>query len=57
MRWLILCLLVSLAALLFAVAGMAIHILLKRREIRRKSRQITGQVIDPVDETDLEPKV
>ena len=57
MRWLLYCLLVSLAALLFAAAAMAIHILLKRREIRRKSRQITGQVIDPVDETDLEPKV
>ena len=57
MRWLLYCLLVSLAALLVAAAGMAIHILLKRRELRRKSREITGPIIDPVDETDLEPKV
>jgi hypothetical protein len=57
MRWLLYCLLVSLAALLIAAAGMAIHILLKRRELHRKSREITGLVIDPVDETDLEPKV
>ena len=56
MRWLLYCLLVSLAALLFAAAAMAIHILLKRRELRRKSREITGLIIDPVDETDLEPK-
>ena len=57
MRWLLYCLLVSLAALLFAAAAMAIHILLKRRELRRKSREITGPIIDPVDETDLETKV
>lgn len=57
MRWLLLCLLASLAALLFAVAGMALHILMRRREHRRKSRENTGPHIDPVDETDPEPKV
>ena len=57
MRWLVMCLLVCLAALLFAAAAMAFHILMKRREFRRKAREITAPIIDPVDETDLEPKV
>ena len=57
MRWLVLCLLVSLVALLFAAAAMAVHILIRRREIRRRSRENTGPLIDAVDETDLEPKV
>jgi hypothetical protein len=57
MRWLVVCLLVSLVALLFAAAAMAIHILMKRGELRRRSRESTGRLIDAVDETDLEPKV
>jgi uncharacterized protein YneF (UPF0154 family) len=53
MRWLVLCLLVSLAALLFAAAGMALHILMQRRQLRRKP----PDSIDPAEETDLKPEV
>jgi hypothetical protein len=57
MRWLILCLLVSLATLLFAAAAITVHILLKHRELRRRSLENIGLAIDPVEESDLEPKL
>ena len=51
MRYLIVCLLISLAALLIAAAASAIHILMKRREMRSRPHEI----VDPVEETDLKP--
>lgn len=58
MRWLIIALLVSLGALLLAAAGVARHILLQRRELRRKqarrARLLKSRGLAPVDETDLE---
>jgi len=51
MRWLVICLLVSLVALLIAAAGIACHVVIKRRELRRKPQE----GIDPAEETDLKP--
>jgi hypothetical protein len=51
MRWLMIALLVSLAALLIAAAGMARHILLQRSRLGRKSPS-TG---DSPQETEIEP--
>jgi len=49
MRWLMVCLLVSLAALLTAVAAMARHIWVRHVELRRTppSRVDTAQETDP----------
>jgi len=65
MRWLMIGLLVSLAALLSAVAGVARHICIQRDKLRRKttaaqgktSPTTPGQVTDPAEDTehDLEP--
>jgi hypothetical protein len=52
MRWLLIVLLVSLAALLFAVAGVAHHIWKQRT--RRGSE--SSAAAEPADETDLEVK-
>jgi hypothetical protein len=46
MRWLLIVLLVSLAALLIAAAGMARHIWLQRARIRSKPSADAGQVLD-----------
>jgi uncharacterized membrane protein len=64
MRWLMIGLLVSLAALLSAVAGVARHIWIQRDKLRRDtaagarttSPSTPGQVIDPAEdmEHDLE---
>lgn len=53
MRWLVMCLLVSLVALLVAAACIVFHVLVKRRELRRKL--LDG--IDPAEEIDLKPEV
>ncbi len=65
MRWLMIGLLVSLAALLSAVAGVARHIWIHRKKLRREnvagqaktSPTTPGQAIDPAEdlEHDLEP--
>jgi len=51
MRWLMLVLLVSLGALLFAAAGVARHIWLQRGKPRRGP----SVAIEPAKESDLEP--
>jgi hypothetical protein len=50
MRWLMVCLLASLGALLIASAAMALHVWIHRTRMRRQpvSR------FDPLQETDLE---
>ena len=63
MRWLMIGLIVSLVALLSAVAGVARHICIQRDKLRREtgagkaSSTTPGQVIDPAEdmEHDLEP--
>jgi len=58
MRWLMIALLVSLGALLLVAAGVARHILMQRKEIRRKlarrARLLKGRRLDPADDIDLE---
>jgi hypothetical protein len=50
MRWLMIGLLVSLGALLFAAAGLARHVWLQRRRLRHE----TAAAIDAAQETDVE---
>jgi hypothetical protein len=50
MRWLMIGLLVSLGALLFAAAGLARHIWLHRRKLRHEATA----ALDAAPETDLE---
>ena len=52
MRWLLIVLLVSLAALLFAAAGVAFHIWKPRTRQGRES----SAAVEPAEETDLEVK-
>jgi hypothetical protein len=60
MRWMMIALLVSLAALLMAAAGMARHIWLHRARIRSKPPAAAGQVLDsssvPDEEASAEPE-
>jgi hypothetical protein len=51
MRWLMIGLLVSVGALLFAAGGVAHHIWLQRRRHRREALA----PLDPAQETDTEP--
>jgi hypothetical protein len=53
MRWLLIVFLVSLAALLFAAAGMARHIWLQRA----RSRRVPAMAFEPTEETDMELKL
>jgi hypothetical protein len=64
MRWLMIALLVSLGALLLAAAGVARHILLQRKNLRRKPvvssweaphNQTSNAAVDQAEETDQEP--
>jgi hypothetical protein len=63
MRWLMIGLLVSLGALLFAAAGVARHILLQRARLHSNPDAGAGPApapapnaaLGPVEETDLEP--
>ncbi len=63
MRWLMIGLLISLAAMLSAAAGVARHIWIQRDKLRRvaapgdRKPSTPGQIIDPAEDTehDLEP--
>jgi hypothetical protein len=57
MIWLVIAFLVSLGALLFAAAGLAYHIWLQHRKLRRKLSADAGAAHDLADEikVDLEP--
>jgi len=59
MRWLMIALLVSVAGLLFAAAGMARHIWLQRGRLRDQGAagNLPGapQAVDPVEDIELEP--
>ncbi|MGD0479618.1 MAG: hypothetical protein ABSA42_05570 [Terracidiphilus sp.] len=52
MRWLLIVLLVSLAALLFAAAGLALHI----RQQRTRQGSESSAAIESAEESDLEVK-
>jgi hypothetical protein len=54
MGWLVIVLLVSLLALLFAAAGVALHIY-RRARLRRKPIANADPSLGPAEETDLEP--
>ena len=54
MRWLMLCLLVSLGALLIAAAGAARHIWLRRAQFIRQRRAKPGPMLDPAEEAENE---
>jgi len=59
MRWLMICLLVSLVGLLLAAAGVARHIWLKHRELNARSSGTSapaGKSRDLVEEIDVEPE-
>ena len=61
MRWLMICLLVSLVGLLLAAAGVARHIWLKHRELNARTGGTAiaraGKGRDLVEEIDVEPEV
>jgi len=57
MRWLLLVLLVSLAAMLIAAFGGALHIWIQRRRSRSKPSAGTGTASGPAEETDTETEV
>lgn len=60
MRWMMIALLVSLAALLLAAVGVARHIWLQRARLHSNpdagpvSEPATGAALDPVEEVDSE---
>jgi hypothetical protein len=54
MRWLLIALLTSVGALLFAVAGTARHVLLHRTKQRRDSMAGHPTTTDTREDTDLE---
>jgi hypothetical protein len=58
MIWLVIAFLVSLGALLFAAAGLAHHIWLQHRKLRRMPSTGTDTApdpaLDPAEETDVE---
>jgi uncharacterized iron-regulated membrane protein len=57
MRWLLLVLLVSLAALLIAVAGVAHYIWAQRRRSRLRPSEGAGAAPDSAEETDIETEL
>jgi hypothetical protein len=61
MRWLLIVLLVSLAALLIAGAGMALHVWLRRGKIRPEPAVSAGEGFDaasgPTEEVDVETEI
>ena len=57
MRWLLMVLLVSLAGLLIAAAGVAYHICTQRRRNRSRLSAGTGAVLGPTEETDIETEL
>jgi hypothetical protein len=57
MRWLLIVLLVSLAALLIAAAGMTLHIWVQRARLRSRPPEGAGTAPDPAEEADQETEV
>jgi hypothetical protein len=61
MRWLLIALLVSLAALLIAAAGMTIHIWVQRARLRTKPPSGAGKLPSsssgPAEENDVETEI
>ena len=57
MRWLLIVLLVSLAGLLIAAAGVTIHICLQRARLRSRATTGGGPATSPTEETDQETEV
>ncbi|HME57366.1 MAG TPA: hypothetical protein VKF63_03445 [Terracidiphilus sp.] len=57
MRWLLMVLLVSLAALLIAAAGVAHYIWSRRKRSRSKPSAGDGATTGPADETDIETEL
>ena len=61
MRWLLIALLVSLAALLIAAAGMTLHIWVQRARLRSKLSSGAGKELDspsgPAEDTDVETEI
>ncbi|MGA2674565.1 MAG: hypothetical protein ABSE99_15200 [Terracidiphilus sp.] len=55
MRWLLIGLLVSLGALLFAAAALARHIWLQRAKLGFKPSAGPGRAVDPSGGADVEP--
>ena len=54
MRWLIIALLVSVAGLLLAAAGMARHILRQRASLKRRPPEGDAAVVGTAEASDLE---
>jgi hypothetical protein len=54
MRWLLICLLVSVGALLLAAAGVARHIWLQRTKLSGGRPPTFGRALDPAEEPDIE---
>ena len=54
MRWLMISLLVSLVMLLIAAAGMAYHIWMQHKQLRRKPVIGAEEAIEQAEESDLE---
>jgi hypothetical protein len=61
MRWLMIGLLVSLGALLFAAAGVARHIWVQRAQLGRVPAAaipaMQGEILDPAEESDVEIEI
>jgi hypothetical protein len=61
MRWLLIALLVSLAALLIAAAGMTLHIWVQRTRLRSRPSTRNELIHDsttvPAEETDVETEI
>ncbi|MGB6688059.1 MAG: hypothetical protein WBE76_09485 [Terracidiphilus sp.] len=65
MRWLLICLVASVVALLLAAAGMARHIWLQRAGARSRrkgtiglfARDERGKIVNSAGETDVEPEL
>lgn len=61
MRWLLIALLVSLAALLIAAALMTLHIWVQRAQFRSRPSSGAGQIFDAhpgqEEETDIETEI
>lgn len=53
MRWLLIALLVSLAGLLLAAAGVARHVWLQRKQLKAGHLQSDAVVVSAPEETDL----
>jgi hypothetical protein len=57
MRWLLIVLLVSLAGLLIAAAGMALHIRMQRSRLRSRPPEGAGPASDRTDEIEEETEI